>query len=176
MTSRNWCRSGRMISSTSSPKGTHSRHRRATHSPANHSTSATPGQRSARAKTRLIRRRSVPAGGTPARPPQVRASLGGTDPSVAHLSRARAGRRDWVPTSFDCPNMTLTADAHLARVGFMNGRDVEALVEHLEDRGLRLLADGRCADIAVVDAARGRPPSMRLAPPRANAGDRSPVL
>ena len=55
----------------------------------------------------------------------------------------------------DCPNMTFAADAHLARVGFMNGHDVEALVEHLEDRGLRLLTDGRCADIAVVDAARG---------------------
>jgi hypothetical protein len=51
--------------------------------------------------------------------------------------------------------MTFAADAHLARVGFMNGRDVEALVEHVEDRGLRLLADGRCAYIAVVDAARG---------------------
>lgn len=33
MTSRNGCRSGRMISSTSSPKGTNRRHRRATHSP-----------------------------------------------------------------------------------------------------------------------------------------------
>jgi hypothetical protein len=55
----------------------------------------------------------------------------------------------------DCPNMTFAADAHLARVGFMNGHDVEALVEHLEDRGLRHLADGRCADIAIVDAARG---------------------
>ena len=38
----------------------------------------------------------------------------------------------------------------------MYGYDVEALVEHLDHRGLRHLADGRCADIpALVDAARG---------------------
>jgi hypothetical protein len=55
----------------------------------------------------------------------------------------------------DCPNMSFAADAHLARIGFMNGHDVDALVEHLEDRGLRLGADGRCADVALVDAARG---------------------
>ena len=54
------------------------------------------------------------------------------------------------------PNRTLCCDGELARVGFMDARDVGPFVERLEGHGLVFLADdGRAVDIAVADQQRG---------------------
>ncbi len=55
----------------------------------------------------------------------------------------------------DCPNRTYAHDQEVARIAFMNGYDVGALVDRLEGEGLELLRDGRHADLAVADAAQG---------------------
>ncbi len=61
----------------------------------------------------------------------------------------------WAGFVADCPNKTLCADHHLARIGFMSPVDVEGLVRHLEVIGLVFLRDGATVDIAVVDQMRG---------------------
>jgi len=53
------------------------------------------------------------------------------------------------------PNRTLCADTELARVGFMTPQDVETFVKHLEQVGLRFLADGKSVDIVIVDQNEG---------------------
>ena len=66
----------------------------------------------------------------------------------------------WQRFVADVPNATLCADDHLARVSFMSPEDVEAFINHLEERGLRFVQEGCCEDIAVVDQVRG--PTMRI--------------
>jgi hypothetical protein len=53
------------------------------------------------------------------------------------------------------PNATLCTDGQLARIGFMDPKDVEGFVGHLPSRGLQFLSQGKCVDIAVVDQQRG---------------------
>lgn len=55
----------------------------------------------------------------------------------------------------DCPNATLCADEHIARVGFMAPPDARVFVERLGSHGFRVDPnDGRC-DVAVVDHVAG---------------------
>jgi hypothetical protein len=61
----------------------------------------------------------------------------------------------WAGFVADCPNRTLCADRHLARIGFMSPADVEAFVHRLEAVGMAFLRDGATVDIAVVDQMRG---------------------
>ena len=53
------------------------------------------------------------------------------------------------------PNATLCTDGELVRVGFMGPQDVESFVDRLQNDGLVFLAEGACADIAIVDQQRG---------------------
>jgi hypothetical protein len=73
-------------------------------------------------------------------------------------------RRDSIDRSFDggwmgfisgVPNSTLCTDGQLARIGFMDPKDVERFVAHLQRGGLQFLSQGKCIDIAVVDQQRG---------------------
>jgi hypothetical protein len=73
-------------------------------------------------------------------------------------------RRGSIDRSFDggwasfiscVPNATLCTDGQLARIGFMDPKDVERFVAHLQRGGLQFLSQGKCVDIAVVDQQRG---------------------
>src|SRR5260370_15575905 len=52
-------------------------------------------------------------------------------------------------------NATLCADRDIARIGFMDPKDVEDCIERLERSGLTFLDGGKAIDIAVVDQQRG---------------------
>jgi hypothetical protein len=49
------------------------------------------------------------------------------------------------------PNQTLCCDDELARIGFMCPPDVKSFVDHLREKGLRFVEDGKAVDIAIVD-------------------------
>ena len=53
------------------------------------------------------------------------------------------------------PIKTLCADNEVARIGFMNPRDVEYFVKRIEQSGFVYLRDGKAIDLAVVDQQRG---------------------
>lgn len=53
------------------------------------------------------------------------------------------------------PNSTLCADQELARVGFMDPRNVERFINDLQRHGLVFLSNGKSIHIAVVDQQRG---------------------
>ena len=53
------------------------------------------------------------------------------------------------------PNATLCTDGDIARIGFMDPKDVEKYIERLELNGLTFLDDGKTVDIAVLDQQRG---------------------
>lgn len=61
----------------------------------------------------------------------------------------------WQHFAEDCPNETLCADAHLARIGFMHPQAVQEFVERLEDFGFEYLVDGEAHDLVVVDQLTG---------------------
>lgn len=68
---------------------------------------------------------------------------------------ARLMNDDWSEFVAIAPNATLCCDNELARVGFMDPKDVEAFVHHLESRGFRYLENGTALDLVVVDQQRG---------------------
>lgn len=51
----------------------------------------------------------------------------------------------------NCPNFTLSADEHLARVGFMGPWDVESFLAELEQAGLTFLENDTAVDIVVLE-------------------------
>ena len=53
------------------------------------------------------------------------------------------------------PNDSLCADAHLARLGFMQASDVEAFVVGLSAHGIHYQQNGVAQDLVVVDQQRG---------------------
>ena len=55
----------------------------------------------------------------------------------------------------DCPNATLCADAHIARVGFMVPADARLFVGRLGDHGFVIESPDRRCDVAVVDHVSG---------------------
>ena len=55
----------------------------------------------------------------------------------------------------DAPNETLCSDGELARLGFMEPKDVNACLAGLEAVGLIHMRDGLCVDMVVVDQRRG---------------------
>jgi hypothetical protein len=57
----------------------------------------------------------------------------------------------WDQFAADCPNRTLCADEHIARVGFMTPLDAKDFVGRLVDLGFVHLTNGEAVDIAVVD-------------------------
>jgi hypothetical protein len=61
----------------------------------------------------------------------------------------------WSAFVTSVPNSTLCADDRLARVGFMASSDAERYVETLREAGLVFLAEGKAADIVVIDQQRG---------------------
>ena len=63
-----------------------------------------------------------------------------------------SGWRDFVEY---VPNETFCADDDLARVGFMNPRDVKRFIERICTHGLIHMSGGKFVDIAVVDQQRG---------------------
>ena len=63
---------------------------------------------------------------------------------------------DWSRFVAIVPNATLCCDNELARVGFMDPKDVEAFVRLLESRGFQDRDPaGRAVDLVVVDQQRG---------------------
>jgi len=61
----------------------------------------------------------------------------------------------WEALVESCPNQTLCADSHLARVGFMSPDDVESYVKQLEKQGVVYLQDNQAIDMVVVDQQSG---------------------
>jgi hypothetical protein len=53
------------------------------------------------------------------------------------------------------PNRSYCADDHLARIGFLQPKEMEAFAEGLDQLGLRAIVDGKCADFAIVDQKHG---------------------
>lgn len=75
---------------------------------------------------------------------------------VVRLDRiARFYPGGWRSFREDISNATFCADDELARVGFLNPKDVERFVDVLSGRGLAYLDNGKCLDLAVVDQQRG---------------------
>jgi hypothetical protein len=61
----------------------------------------------------------------------------------------------WVSFRSDVPNLTLTSDNEIARVGFMEPGDVRQFIESLQRKGLVFLENDQACHIAVVDELRG---------------------
>jgi hypothetical protein len=61
----------------------------------------------------------------------------------------------WTAFVNDVPNASLCLDESIARVGFMDGQDVDAFIRHLERRGLHFMGQDRALDFTVVDQQRG---------------------
>lgn len=59
--------------------------------------------------------------------------------------------RGWEHFVENVPNATLCADDEIARVGFMNPKDVQNFIEHLEAYGLVFMKDEKAVEIAVAD-------------------------
>lgn len=74
----------------------------------------------------------------------------------------------------DCPNRTLCADDHIARVGFMARSDSERFVDRLATRGLTATKNGQAHDVAVVDQRVGpitRAPWLEVGSVRVGGGN-----
>ena len=61
----------------------------------------------------------------------------------------------WLGFISHVPNATLCTDGQLARVGFMDPKEVKTFVDHLQSEGLEFLTRGACVDIAIVDQQKG---------------------
>src|ERR1039458_7210552 len=61
----------------------------------------------------------------------------------------------WNAFEQSVPNATLCDDGVLARVGFMDPRDVGRYIDWLEENGLVFFREGKTVDIAVVDQLSG---------------------
>ena len=61
----------------------------------------------------------------------------------------------WAGFLSHVPNSTLCADNELARVGFMDPKNVERFISDLQHHGLVFLSDGKSIDIAVIDQQQG---------------------
>lgn len=59
--------------------------------------------------------------------------------------------RGWAGYVDDCPNTTLCADAHLARVGFMAPADAQLFIGRLGDQGFVVGPNPVGCEVAVVD-------------------------
>ena len=73
-------------------------------------------------------------------------------------------KRDAIENSFpggwegfvgDAPNKTLCADAEIARIGFMDGKDMEVYISRLVEFGLIHLQKGKAQDIVIIDQQQG---------------------
>jgi len=63
----------------------------------------------------------------------------------------RKYRGGWSAFVASVPNSTFCTDGEIARVGFMDPRDVESFIGRLQTAGLSFLENGKAIDLAVAD-------------------------